>query len=73
MLERICCDRKEGRKNSLSSIHRKLLQDHKDLYRIKNDDEVLKDIHEYIEEDVDDIEKLKETLKKFQRQRHLMM
>ena len=73
----------EGRKNSLSSIRRKLLQDHKDLHRIKNDDEVdmmlkedvityLKDIHEYIEEDVDDIEKLKETLKKFQRQRHLM-
>ena len=74
----------EGRKNNLSSIRRRLLQDHKDLYRIKNDDEVdmmlkedvityLKDIHEYIEEDVDDIEKLKETLKKFQRQRHLMM
>ena len=30
----------EGRKNSLSSIRRKLLQDHKDLYHIKNDDEV---------------------------------
>ena len=74
----------EGRKNNLYSIRRKLLEDHKHLYRIKNDDEVdmmlkedvityLKDIHEYIVEDVDDIEKLKQTLKKFQRQRHLIM
>ena len=73
----------EGRKNNLYSICRKLLEDHKHLYHIKNDDEVdmmlkedvityLKDIHEYIE-DVDDIEKLKETLKKFQRQRHPIM
>ena len=30
----------EGRKNNLSSIRRKLLQDHKHLYHIKNDDEV---------------------------------
>ena len=74
----------EGRKNNLSSIRRKLLEDHKHLYHIKNDDEVdmmlkedvityLNDIHEYIIEDVDDIEKIKETLKKFQRQRHLIM
>ena len=74
----------EGRKNNLSSIRRKLLQDHKHLYRIKNDDEVdmmskedvitfLKDINEYDVNDVDDTEKLKETLKKFQRKRHLMM
>ena len=74
----------EGRKNNLTSIRRKLLEDHKHLYRIKNDDEVemmlkedvityLKDINQYDEKDVDDIEKVKETLKKFQRQRHLMM
>ena len=31
------------------------------------------DINEYDEEDVDDTEKLKQTLKKFQRQRHLIM
>ena len=74
----------EGRKNNLSSIRRKLLQDHKHLYHIENDDEVemmlkedvitdLKDLNEYNEKDDDDTEKLKETLKKFQRQRHLMM
>ena len=62
----------EGRKNNLSSIRRKLLQDHKHLYRIKNDDEVdmmlkedvityLKDLNEYDEKDADDIENLKET------------
>ena len=62
----------EGRKNNLSSIYRKLLQDHKHLYRIKNDDEVdmmlkedvityLKDLNEYDEKDADDIENLKET------------
>ena len=51
-------------------IRRKLLEDHKYLYRIKNDDEVemmlkdvityLNDINEYDEKDADDIENLRD-------------